>query len=438
MEFPIWDHADVCVVGGSATGVFAAVRAARMGAKVILLEQQNVLGGTATAGMVNIWHTLNDVDQKEQIIFGLTDEVERRLEAQGALERRDTPDIGCRFNSARLSCLLDDLVAGCGIRVYLRTTFVWAQTEGDEIKEIIITNKDGVGRIRAGFFIDATGDGDVADRIGLESYCHAHLQPPSACFLMQGMTDGVDIGKLIHEHGAEFGLDDDWGWSGTVPGLNGISFRADNHVFGVNCAKAGDLTRAEIRGRQQARAFVDLLRQYVDPSYEMVALCSAIGIRDTRHIRTRFCATEQDLLCGKTYPDTVMRGTYRVDIHHQTDNGITFKYLNGQYETFYGKGSGSVRGNWREEMGLSGKYASCYSVPFSILVQEKYRNFIPVGRMLNADEGAFGALRVMVNLNQLGEAAGVAAALCVGDGTDVRVLDGVAVRRCLEAQNERS
>lgn len=432
MNIPLWYEADICVVGGSATGVFAAVRAARMGARVVLIEQLNCPGGTATAGLVNIWHTLNDVDQKEQIIFGLTDEVERRLEAQGALERLDTPSIGCRFNAARLACLLDDLLAENGVKVLLRTTFVSAGTAGDRVEEITVTNKDGVGRIRAKFFIDATGDGDVADRIGLETYYHTHLQPPSACFFMQGMTDGIDIGRLIHDHGAEFGLDDDWGWGGTVPGLTGISFRADNHVFGVNCARAEDLTRAEIRGRQQARAFVDLLKKYADPTFELVSLCSAIGIRDTRHVKTRFCATEMPLLLGETYPDTVMRGTYRVDIHHQTDNGITFKYLDGTYETFFGKGTREVRGNWREEMGLTGDYAKFYSLPFRILVQEKYANFIPVGRMLNADEGAFGALRVMVNLNQLGEAAGIAAALCADTDGDVRTLDGALVCHRLE------
>lgn len=430
-QIPVIYEADVCVVGGSATGVFAAVRAARMGARVVLIERLNCLGGTATAGLVNIWHTLNDIDQKEQIVFGLTDEVERRLEKQGALERLDTPSIGCRFNSARLSCLLDDLVTESGIKLYLHTTYVAAQTAGERVEEIMVANKDGVGRIRAKFFVDCTGDGLIAAQIGLETYSHTHLQPPSACFLMRGMTDGVNIGKLIHEHGTEFGLDDDWGWSGTVPGVSGISMRADNHVFGVDCGKADDLTRAEIRGRQQARAFVDLLKKYADPSYELVSLCSSIGIRDTQHIRTRFCAKEQPLMLGQDYEDTVMRGTYRVDIHHQTDNGITFKYLNGRTETFYGKGTGAVYGNWREEMGISGDYAKYYNVPFSILVQERFANFIAAGRMLNADEGAFGALRVMVNLNQLGEAAGVAAALSSDRGTDVRALDGKEVRKIL-------
>ena len=46
--------ADICVIGGSCTGVFAAVRAARLGAKVILVEQQNTArNGDIVVAMVD-------------------------------------------------------------------------------------------------------------------------------------------------------------------------------------------------------------------------------------------------------------------------------------------------------------------------------------------------------------------------------------------------
>lgn len=70
-EIPVVWEGDVCVLGGSATGVFAAIRAARMGARVCLIERQNYFGGTATSGLVNIWHSLMDFDYREQIIAGL-------------------------------------------------------------------------------------------------------------------------------------------------------------------------------------------------------------------------------------------------------------------------------------------------------------------------------------------------------------------------------
>ncbi|MBO5219059.1 MAG: FAD-dependent oxidoreductase, partial [Clostridia bacterium] len=72
---PVVREADVCVLGGSCTGVFAAVRAARLGMRVVLIERENMLGGAAVTGLVNIWHTLKDMDENEQIIAGLTEEV---------------------------------------------------------------------------------------------------------------------------------------------------------------------------------------------------------------------------------------------------------------------------------------------------------------------------------------------------------------------------
>ena len=146
------------------------------------------------------------------------------------------------------------------------------------------------------------------------------------------------------------------------------------------------------------------------------------------HYETRFRANETDLLLGKTYDNTILRGTYRVDIHHHEDNGITFKYLTGETVTLYGKSNRQIRGNWREEAGITTPYARFYQAPFEILVQDKVRNLIPVGRMINADPGAFGALRVMVNLNQAGEAAGVAAYLALQQGQSVSELSGKRVQ----------
>ena len=218
-----------------------------------------------------------------------------------------------------------------------------------------------------------------------------------------------------------------------IPGLDGITMRADNHIFDVNCAKADDLTEAEQLGRQKAYALERLIRKYDNPACRIVSLCSHIGIRETYHYKTDFTAEEQSLLTGVLYDDAILNGTYRVDRHHSEDNGITFKYLDGREESLYGKGDRRTLSNWREAQNLTGECAKFYQVPFSILVQRKCANLIGAGRMLNADEGAFGALRVMVNLNQLGEAAGVAAYTALNSGCAVWDLDGRKIRQLLKA-----
>ena len=118
-------EADLCVVGGSCTGVFAAVRAARLGAKVVLLERQNRFGGVATLGLVGMWHTLFDFTEKQQIIAGLTYEILERLEKQQAVSpfRQPAPR-GIRFNPEIFTLELDRLIQEePNIRVFLNTSF---------------------------------------------------------------------------------------------------------------------------------------------------------------------------------------------------------------------------------------------------------------------------------------------------------------------------
>ena len=95
-----------------------------------------------------------------------------------------------------------------------------------------------------------------------------------------------------------------------------------------------------------------------------------------------------------------------MDIHAQNSSGITFKYLDGTQEIHL---DGEVtHGRWRDERAQDPKF---YSIPFRSLQPKGWDNILVAGRCLDADEGAFGAVRVMITCNQMGEAAGEAVAL---------------------------
>ena len=51
-QVPITHEVDVLVVGAGPAGVCAAISAARMGAKTMLIEQQGAVGGIATVGLM--------------------------------------------------------------------------------------------------------------------------------------------------------------------------------------------------------------------------------------------------------------------------------------------------------------------------------------------------------------------------------------------------
>jgi hypothetical protein len=415
-SIPVIDEVDICVLGGSCTGVFAAVRAARLGAKVAIVEKQNCFGGVATAGLVNIWHSLYDTEQRQQIIGGLTEEVIERLQKRAAVYKTpNSPDSAYRLNTEELKIELDNLILESKVKAYLHTYYVSPYVENGELKAVIIENKSGRQAIKAKVFIDATGDGDLCYQLGLDYYQPKHVQPPTTCAKIYRCekTRGLDFQKAISQYGKEFGLREDWGWNTFIPGLPNISFHAETHVFDVNCVDANQFTYSEMEGRRQVRAFMDLIRKYGpnESAIGLVDLPASIGIRETRHIKSQHKLTEADILHGRRFADAIANGSYRVDIHHSDCSGITFRYLDGTEEIISHRASGKSLGRWREELQEDPTF---YQVPYrSIVPTDKFNNVLMCGRMIDADPGAFGAVRVMVNLNQLGEAAGVAAYLAL-------------------------
>src|SRR5215469_8336709 len=82
-EVPVWHRTQVLVVGGGASGLAAAVSAARLGADVTLIERNGYLGGLATGGLVTLLLTMDD-GNGHTVIGGLCSEVVDRLTARGA------------------------------------------------------------------------------------------------------------------------------------------------------------------------------------------------------------------------------------------------------------------------------------------------------------------------------------------------------------------
>ena len=88
---PVAYKADICVVGGSCTGVFAAVRAARLGARVAIVENNGFFAGVATAGLATVWHSAYDMSCQQQIVAGLSLEIIDRLRTRGAVDEIQPP-----------------------------------------------------------------------------------------------------------------------------------------------------------------------------------------------------------------------------------------------------------------------------------------------------------------------------------------------------------
>ena len=82
-DVPVVRKVDVLVIGGGCAGLAAAVSAARHGAKVLIADANNSLGGMATTGLVGPFMTCYDPMATRQVIKGLFDETVRRMIKKG-------------------------------------------------------------------------------------------------------------------------------------------------------------------------------------------------------------------------------------------------------------------------------------------------------------------------------------------------------------------
>ena len=434
-DLPIAAEVDLCVVGGSCTGVFAAVAAARLGLSVCVVEQLNQFGGTATASQICVWHALWDTTGQRQISAGLTAEVIGRLQARGAVleNERSNPNWQYCFQPAELAIELDAQVLEHRIRPFLHARLAAVARDGDRITAVIIEDKDGRRAIRTRSVIDASGDADVLRRAGLTVRRPQNLQPPTTAALLSGLdvlrreVPGFSLGQVLFDKTNPKALASGFVWSAPQPGMPGLDLVFGTRVIGADLLQADQLTRAEMEGRAQVRRMVDLLREaHPQHPVSLAALPARIGIRETCHAECLHTLTVDEVLEGTPCADAIANGSYRVDIHPQ-GGGIVFRYLDGR-EHRQDEQQRWHEGRWRAARATDPTF---YQIPYRCLVPRGLDNVLVAGRCLDADHGAYGAVRVMMVCNQLGEAAGTAAAMAVRTGTTMTAVDPQILRKTL-------
>ena len=175
---------------------------------------------------------------------------------------------------------------------------------------------------------------------------------------------------------------------------------------------------------------MDVVRKYGprDSQIGLVDLASHIGARESHRIEAAYRLTGDDVLWGRRFDDAIANGSYRMDVHHSDGPGITFRYLDGTEVVIPGRGSQKQVGRWREE---TAENPTFYQVPYRCLIPKGVNNLLAAGRILDADPVAFSGVRVMVNMNQTGEAAGVAAWLALDTGGTLDSVDPAKLRKTL-------
>ena len=167
-KIPVIASCDILVAGAGPAGFAAALAAAREGASVILLEMNSFLGGLWTGGSVL---PLNCMEAKtasgwKQVVYGIADELAVELKEMGMSfqpGRSPVVDTEATKHAMRL------MVNAAGVKVLYFAHAVNIVKSGDRIDSVIIESKSGRSAIKAKYFVDTTGDGDLFYWAG-ESY----------------------------------------------------------------------------------------------------------------------------------------------------------------------------------------------------------------------------------------------------------------------------
>ncbi len=143
---------DICVYGGTAGGVVAAVQAKRMGRSVVLLEPGKHLGGLTSGGL-----GATDIGNKGAI-GGVAREFYQRLGKHYGTNEMWT------FEPSVAEAVLREMISEVQVPVYFGQRLALLKKQDGGIAEIQMT--DG-SVFRATMFIDATYEGDLMAKAGV-------------------------------------------------------------------------------------------------------------------------------------------------------------------------------------------------------------------------------------------------------------------------------
>ncbi|MBS7640986.1 MAG: FAD-dependent oxidoreductase [Candidatus Bathyarchaeia archaeon] len=443
---------DVLVVGGGMAGVAAAISSARNGMRTLLIEGQTSLGGLATNGLVT---GIVDADG------GICKEFLDRMQAIGALYPPT------QIDPEKAKYVLEQMVLEAGVKILYSTYAIDAVVEGSVIKEVICWSKSGKIPVSAKIFIDASGDADVAAyagapyEVGGVEY-GGFNQSTTLCFklsdidmrryneaMREARERGVALIADLQERAVQNGDLPYFIFPGcliyNVPGTpeeNREVTVTMAHSFYCRCTDVEDLTRQIIEQRQQIIYLEKFFRKYV-PGFERCRLsgfASLLGVRDSRRVIGEYILTSEDVVCARKFEDGIARFGSFLNTHHPTSRRLGFKrhiHLKEPKEPAVCRPAQcsaemhplGVPGGYEARV-RPGEYCE---IPYRCLVPLKIDNLLVAGRCISADFDAI-AVRIIGPCMSMGQAAGIAAALCVKNGTIPRKLDGRLVRKMMIEQ----
>lgn len=434
-QIPVYAQCDVLVVGGGCAGHSAAIAAARAGCKnVVLMERYGYMGGDVTGGYVIMVPRLSFFNK--QYVRGIQEEWFTRMEhIPGAVYGPSQEEIGSEdaalveayknyhdcfstsamlpqrlvrsvyFEPNQLKIEMDKMLLEHkhAIRVLCHSWGTRPIMDGNTVKGVFFESKEGRKAVLAKIVIDATGDGDIFRQTGCPYFGLADKLTRCATTALVWRVGGIDWAAFCE-------------WKKTNPkaaqamreNFSAIcGFRAaplpgpTNDVCWINnwhadrdCATVKDCTETEMETRDVIREAIEYLRKVCPVGFRnafLYDIAPQLGTRCSYRLDGEYLITSNDFAFPREQEDVIA--------WHST---ICFINDNCPVE-----------------------------IPYRSMLPKGVENLLCPGRHISADELAIDYVNLIPQCVGTGQAAGVAAAVAVAEGSTAHTVDIKKVQEIL-------
>ncbi len=410
----ITTECDVCVIGGGLSGSFAALSAARHGAKVVLVQDRPMLGGNASSE-VRMW------------VRGAKKPFDRETGLISELEERNiyyNPSL----NSTQFDTTLYSMLAeNENVTLIMNASCLDAECENDRITSVTAWQLTTYTyqTVRAKIFIDCSGDSVLAPLVGAEYRKGRESKAEFGESLAQDEADEKTMGMSIilaareTDHPVKFTPppfahkydSDDCFMTKAAEKFEHLRSHtpatSGDNLWWIELGGDGDSLLGSDKLRPELLASVygvwDHIKNYGDhgmENWELEWVGCLPGKRESRRYVGDVIVTEHDVVSGGNFPDEIAFGGWGLDDH----NPLGMKSAGGKTQ-----GASKVI-----------PVENIYGLPFRALYSKNVENLMFAGRNISVTHVALSSTRVMGTCALLGQAAGSGAALCIKYDADPR------------------
>ena len=402
------EKADICVLGAGIAGTSAALEAATLGRKVILVDGLPALGGQAVNSIIGTFCGLySNGPSRVQLTHGIADRILRDLGAKGALHHNVGPmTTVVYYDEIALARWIEQSISHAGVKVLLGAVLRNVVREGRRIVELELATRYGEVRVAAQGFVDASGDAALAWMAGLP--CREPEVPLYGTQMV--VLENIDEAHVpkrdafdarLAARADQYGLKRKRGVVFYAPG-RGTAVMNLTHVETPLEPLAA--SRNALLGKDEADKVVAFMRAEYPEVFAGARVRSYgfPGVRQTRWIVGAHQLKVDEVRSGVRFPDAVARTAWPIELHDRVEGYV--------WETFADD--------------------HLHYVPLRAMTPPDCDNLVAAGRCIDGDAAALSSVRVMGPCIAMGAAA--AHALDLAGTGSVHGLDLPALRERLK------